>query len=113
MAKIVNNIPKISRHLRNSLMIGGNILGLKGVADIQSNAPVGETGNLRRGYSFEVDFMYSELRITFGNHVPYAKYVEFKPRNKGGRPHFRITLKALEQEAQQIFERKLKDLEKI
>lgn len=64
-------------------------IGVKGVARVKANAPV-DTGKLRSSYTYELD----DFSVTIGTNLDYSVYVEFKPSNRGGRPHFRNTLES-------------------
>ena len=77
-------------------------MGIKGVAEVKSNSPV-DTGKLRRSYKYVCD----DFSVTIGTDIDYSIYVEFKPSNRGGRPHFRRSLESLESEFTNILKRKL------
>ena len=77
-------------------------IGIKGVAEIKSNCPV-DTGTLRRSYTYKCN----DFEVTIGTTIDYSIYVEFKPSNRGGRPHFRRSLESLEQEFINILKREL------
>lgn len=77
-------------------------MGIKGVEEIKSNCPV-KSGALRRSYKYKCN----DFSVTVGTSLDYSIYVEFKPTNKGGRPHFRRSLESLESEFINILKRKL------
>lgn len=77
-------------------------MGIKAVSEIKANAPV-DTGTLRRSYTYITE----DFSVIIGTDIDYSIYVEFKPSNKGGRPHFRNSLEALQGEFQNILSRKL------
>lgn len=77
-------------------------MGIKAVAELKSNSPV-DSGTLRRSYTYVAE----EFSVIVGTDIDYSIYVEFKPSNQGGRPHFRRSLESLQGEFQNILNRKL------
>ena len=80
-------------------------IGITGVAEVQSNCPV-DTGALKRSYTFESN----DFKVIIGTNVDYSIFVEFKPTNKGGRPHFRSSLERLENEFVKALTKKLGEI---
>lgn len=77
-------------------------IGIKAVAELKANAPV-DQGILRRSYTYIAE----EFSVIVGTDIDYSIYVEFKPSNQGGRPHFRRSLESLQSEFRNILNRKL------
>lgn len=80
-------------------------MGIKAVSEIKANAPV-DTGTLRRSYTYITE----NFSVIVGTDVDYSIYVEFKPSNRSGRPHFRNSLESLQQEFEDILNRKLGEI---
>ena len=81
--------------------------GKVGTAEMQSNAPV-DTGQLKRSYSS--GWKIIGLRCYVGTNVDYAEHVEFKPVNKGGRPHIRMSLEIHKGDFVEIIQKHLKQV---
>lgn len=80
-------------------------MGIKAVAEVTLNAPV-DTGTLRRSYTYQCE----DFSVIIGTDIDYSVYVEFRPSNQGGRPHFRNSLESLQGEFQNILNRKLGEI---
>ncbi|WP_434794685.1 hypothetical protein TPDSL_17990 [Terrisporobacter petrolearius] len=80
-------------------------MGIKAVAEVKANAPV-DNGILRRSYTYVTE----DFSVIIGTDIDYSIHVEFKPSNKGGRPHFRNSLESLQSEFQNILNRKLGEI---
>lgn len=80
-------------------------MGIKAVAEVKANTPV-DTGTLRRSYTYQCE----DFSVIVGTNIDYSIYVEFKPSNKGGRPHFRNSLESLQGEFTNILNRKLGEI---
>lgn len=77
-------------------------MGIVGVAEIKANCPL-DSGKLRRSYTYKAD----DFSVTMGTTLEYAIHVEFKPTNRGGRPHFRRSIESKISEFKAILERNL------
>lgn len=88
--------------INNAVKEALNEMGIKAVAEIKSNAPV-DQGILRRSYTY----VTRDFSVIVGTDIDYSIYVEFKPSNQGGRPHFRRSLESLQSEFQNILSIKL------
>lgn len=97
-----DNTDIIDNHIKNAVKVALKEMGIKAKAEIKSNCPV-DTGALRRSYKYKCE----GFTVTVGTSLDYAIYVEFKPENKGGRPHFRRSLESLEREFVSILKRAL------
>ena len=102
MINFDDNTDVIDRKIKQAVKSALKEIGIKGVAEIKSNCPV-DTGTLRRSYTYKCN----DFEVTIGTSVDYSIYVEFKPSNRGGRPHFRRSLESLEQEFINILKREL------
>lgn len=102
MIKFEDNSDAIDKMIKQAIKEALREIGIKGVAEVKANAPV-DTGTLRRSYIYECN----DFSVTIGTSIDYAIYVEFKPSNRGGRPHFRRSLESLESEFTNILKRKL------
>lgn len=90
--EFVDRTDEVKRELERALKGALNEIGVTGASSVSANAPV-DTGNLARSYKHKVDEANLEVSIGVSDAtVKYAVPVEFKPVNKGGRPHFRATL---------------------
>lgn len=104
MARIYNNTNKLLSNLDASVKACMLEIGTTGRADLMANCVVGKNtpapGTLRKGHFFRLSDGFSwsggfrTKKVIFANYVEYAPYVEFKRQSKGGRPWFRMTLKA-------------------
>lgn len=101
MAKVENNTGAFKDKSRNLVNAALNEIARTGNADLVANCVVhkveegekyyGTPGTLRRGHAYKIE----GLRVTWGNYVYYAPYVEFiNFRKKGRRDWFRKTLRA-------------------
>lgn len=99
---LVDNTDEILNKLENAVRNALNEIGIVGTAEVKSNAPV-DTGKLKRSYTYKTD----DNKVEIGTALDYAEYVEFKPSNKGGRPHFRSSLESQKNEFQKILEQNL------
>ena len=102
MINFDDNTDIIDRKIKQAVKSALKEIGIKGVAEIKSNCPV-DTGTLRRSYTYKCN----DFEVTIGTSGDYSIYVEFKPSNRGGRPHFRRSLESLEQEFINILKREL------
>lgn len=84
---VTNNTKAFKNAFNNVCKDALNEIGITGKADLMANCAV-DTGVLRRGHNFKIE----GIKVTFGNYVNYAPYVEF--RAKGSRPWFRQTLQS-------------------
>lgn len=53
--------------------------------ETKRRTPVGETGNLRNGFFSDVERSGGHVKVTIGNNVYYAPYVEFGTSRMRGR----------------------------
>ncbi|MDU1203876.1 MAG: HK97 gp10 family phage protein [Clostridiales bacterium] len=97
-----DNTDIIDRRIKEAVKQSLKEIGIKATAEIKSNCPV-DTGTLRRSYTYKCN----DFDVTVGTAIDYSVYVEFKPSNRGGRPHFRRSLESLEQEFINILKRNL------
>lgn len=98
-------------------------IGKTGNIDLVANSPVhkikpgekykGVPGTLKRGHSYKVTSNSKTKKVTFGNYVYYAPYVEFKEKGKGGNPWFRETLREDREKFLQIVKKHLKKVEEV
>ena len=102
MINFDDNTDIIDRKIKQAVKSALKEIGIKGVAEIKSNCPV-DTGTLRRSYTYKCN----DFEVTIGTSIDYSIYVEFKPSNRGGRPHFRRSLESVEQEFINILKREL------
>lgn len=102
MINFDDNTDIIDRKIKQAVKSALKEIGIKGVAEIKSNCPV-DTGTLRRSYTYKCN----DFEVTIGTSIDYSIYVEFKPSNRGGRPHFRRSLENLKQEFINILKREL------
>lgn len=102
MINFNDNTDIIDRKIKQAVKSALKEIGIKGVAEIKSNCPV-DTGTLRRSYTYKCN----DFEVTIGTTIDYSIFVEFKPSNRGGRPHFRRSLESLEQEFINILKREL------
>ena len=102
MINFDDNTDIIDRKIKQAVKSALKEIGIKGVAEIKCNCPV-DTGTLRRSYTYKCN----DFEVTIGTSIDYSIYVEFKPSNRGGRPHFRRSLESLEQEFINILKREL------
>lgn len=100
----VDNTDIIINKMREAIKKSMKEIGIVGVAEIKANCPV-KSGKLRSSYIYEAD----DFSVTIGvsKKINYAIYVEFKPTNRGGRPHFRKPIESKKSEFQAILERNL------
>lgn len=102
MIRFEDNTNVVDELIKQAIKEALKEMGIKGVAEVKSNCPV-DTGALRRSYKYICD----GFTVTIGTSIDYSIYVEFKPSNRGGRPHFRRSLESLESEFTNILRRKL------
>lgn len=100
--KFTDNTDAILEIINNAVKEALEEMGIKAVSEIKSNAPV-DTGILRRSY----EYVTKDFSVIVGTNIDYSIYVEFKPVNRGGRPHFRRSIESLQDEFQNILNRKL------
>lgn len=114
--EVIKNLERVSRECLQEI-------GKTGNADLVANCPVhiikpgekykGRPGTLRLGHSYKTTFNSKTKKVTFGNHIYYAPYVEFKEKGKGGNPWFRETLRADREKFLQIVKKHLKKVEEV
>lgn len=97
-----DNTDAIIEKLKKAVEEALKEIGITGVAAIQSNAPV-DTGKLRKSYTYET----TNFTVTIGTNLDYSIYVEYKPTNRGGRPHFRKTIESEKANFMAILNKKL------
>lgn len=102
---LIDNTDEILNKINNAIQDALNEIGIVGTAEVKSNAPV-DTGKLKRSYTYEV----SDKKVEIGTALDYAEYVEFKPVNQGGRPHFRDSIETQSSEFQNILENHLEGI---
>lgn len=102
MIRFEDNTNAIDELIKQAIKEALKEMGIKGVAEVKANSPV-LTGDLRRSYKY----ICNGFTVTIGTSIDYSIYVEFKPSNKGGRPHFRRSLESLESEFTNILKSKL------
>lgn len=102
MINFEDNTDIIDRKIKEAVKSALKEIGIKGTAEVKSNCPV-DTGTLRRSYTYKCE----DFEVIIGTTIDYSVYVEFKPSNRGGRPHFRRSLESLEQEFVNILKREL------
>ncbi len=100
-----SNIDAIDDAIKQAVKRSLKEIGIKGVAEVKANAPVRKVngGTLRRSYEYKCE----DFSVIIGTTIDYSIYVEFKPSNRGGRPHFRRSLESLKQEFINILKREL------
>lgn len=105
MIRFIDNTDKFLRNYNVILKDALREIGIIGVAEVQSNCPV-DTGTLKRSYTYE----NKDFNIEIGTTVDYSVFVEFKPKNQGGRPHLRSSLERKESDFLKILKRKLGEI---
>lgn len=101
--ELIDNTNLVMELLKDSVRNALKDMGVVSVAEIQSNAPV-DTGKLRRSYTFVTD----DFECIIGTDIDYSIYVELKPINRGGVPHFRKSLESLVGEFNSILSKHLR-----
>ena len=99
---IIDNTDQIINKIREAIKKSLKEMGIVGVAEVKANCPV-DTGKLRGSYTYITD----NFSVTIGTTLDYAIHLEFKPTNRGGRPHFRRSMESQIGEFKAILERKL------
>ena len=101
--ELIDNTNLVMEQLKNAVRNALKEIGIVSVAEIQSNTPV-DTGILRRSYTF----VTKDFECIVGTDIDYSIYVELKPINRGGRPHFRKSLESLVGEFNSILSKHLR-----
>ncbi len=101
--ELIDNTNLVMELLKDSVRNALKDMGVVSVAEIQSNAPV-DTGILRKSYTF----ITNDFECIVGTDIDYSIYVELKPINRGGRPHFRKSLESLVGEFNSILSKHLR-----
>ncbi|MDB8791951.1 HK97 gp10 family phage protein [Romboutsia sp. 1001216sp1] len=86
---LVDNTNEIIDKIKQATKNACNEIGVVGTAEVKANTPV-DTGKLRRSYTYNAE----DTKVEIGTALDYAKHVEFKPTNAGGRPHFRTSIES-------------------
>lgn len=105
---LIDNTNLFEDAIINAAKMALNEIGMVCVIEIQSNCPV-DTGELRRSYTFISD----EVECIVGSSLDYSIYVEFKPINLGGRPHFVDSIESLKNEFLNILKKHLGSVENV
>ncbi|MDU3337955.1 HK97 gp10 family phage protein [Paraclostridium bifermentans] len=99
---IIDNTDQIIDKIRAAVKKSLKEMGIVGVAEVKANCPVNK-GKLRGSYTYIAE----NFSVEIGTKLDYAIYVEFKPSNRGGRPHFRRSMESQIGEFKAILERNL------
>ncbi|GAA0714006.1 hypothetical protein GCM10008904_29000 [Paraclostridium ghonii] len=99
---IVDNTEQVINKIREAVKKSLKEIGIVGVAEVKANCPV-DKGKLRGSYTYIAE----DFSVEIGTKLDYAVYVEFKPANRGGRPHFRRSMESQMAEFKAILERNL------
>lgn len=97
-----DNTDVINQKIKDAVAKAVNEIGIVGTANIKANTPV-DTGKLRSSYTYKAD----KNTVAIGSDLEYAPHVEFKPINRGGRPHFKLGLTMSQVEFQSILKKHL------
>lgn len=112
--KLEDNTQLFKQMITQSLEDASNEIGITGVAELQSNCPVGvypqgsgrTGGTLRRSLTFKKSKSSNKYTITFGTNIPYAPYTELRPNVKT-KGWMRNTMKDFTSDAQLILTKHL------
>ena len=111
MAKVTNNTNQYKNAFENACRNALNEIAKAGHTDLVANCVTGvgtpAPGTLKKGHHYKITGI---KKVTWGNYVPYAPYVEFTNfKHKGTRSSwFRKTLRADTQKFNQILAKHLK-----
>lgn len=88
-----SNVKQAKSDIENEILSAIEEIGITGVAELQSNAPV-LSGDLKKSITYESEKVGTTYKITFGvpEYIKYAIYTEFRNKTKGW---FKNTLRAL------------------
>ncbi len=104
--KKVNNLKKVMDKYKDVVKEASEEISITELANIKSNTPVGETGNLKKSIGTAIEGDGSETEIVWGSDLIYAPKVEFENTS-----YLRDTLRENHDQVVEILKNHLKEIE--